>query len=145
MYVDDVTLLGPGVTCTGPTKNFTYTVNPTPNAVATPASQTICSGSAITTIVNSGSVAGTVFNWTRNNTVAVTGIAASGSGNISGSLTNTTNAPVTVTFTITPSYTNAGVTCTGTPVGTRNAELLKLLGRNSRRGTGSNLTSGLDF
>ncbi len=105
-----------GVTCYGPPITATVVVNPVPNAVATPASQTICSGSAITTIVNSGNVAGTVFNWTRDNTVSVTGIAANGAGDISGSLTNTTNAPVTVTFTITPSYTNAGVTCTGASV-----------------------------
>ena len=105
-----------GIVCTGPSKTFTYTVNPTPNAVATPSSQTICSGSAITTIALTGNVVGTVFNWTRDNTVSVTGIANSGAGDISGSLTNTTNAPVTVTFTITPSYTNAGVSCTGTPI-----------------------------
>ena len=104
-----------GTVCTGPSKTFTYTVNPTPNATATPAAQTICSGSAITTIVNSGTVPGTVFNWVRDNPL-VTGIANSGAGNISGSLTNPTNVPVTVTFTVTPSYTNAGVTCTGTPV-----------------------------
>ncbi len=86
----------------GPSEMFTITVNPSPNAVATPSSQTICSGSAITTIVLTGSVTGTTYGWTRNNTGSVTGIAASGSGDISGSLTNTTSAPVTVTFTITP-------------------------------------------
>ncbi len=105
-----------GLTCTGTPKTFTYTVNPTPTATATPASQTICTGSAITTIVNSGTVPGTVYNWTRDNSSTVTGIAASGSGNISGSLTNITNTAITVTFTVTPTYTNAGVTCTGTPV-----------------------------
>jgi Secretion system C-terminal sorting domain/Calx-beta domain len=40
-------------------------------------------------------------DWTRDNTALVTGIAASGSGNITGSLTNTTNAPITVTFNFT--------------------------------------------
>ncbi len=101
-----------GVTCTGTPIQFTITVNPTPNAVATPSSQTICSASAITTIALSGNVSGTTFNWTRDNTVTVTGIAASGSGNISGTLTNTTNAPVTVTFTITPTANG----CPGTPI-----------------------------
>jgi hypothetical protein len=101
-----------GTTCTGTPITFTITVNPTPDATATPASQTICSGSAITTIVLSGSVSGTTYTWSRNNTGTVTGIAASGSGNISGSLTNTTNAPVTVTFTITPSADG----CPGTPI-----------------------------
>ena len=91
-------------------------VNPTPTATSTPASQTLCSGTAITTIVNTGTVTGTVFGWTRDNTVAVTGIAASGTGNISGTPTNTTALPVPVTFTITPTYTNAGTTCTGTAI-----------------------------
>ena len=102
--------------CSATSDPVTVTVNPVPDAVATPSSQSICTGSSITTIVNSGTVSGTVFNWTRDNTIDVTGIAASGSGNISGSLTNTTAAPVTVTFTITPSYTNGEVTCEGTPV-----------------------------
>ncbi|MEQ1675330.1 MAG: PKD-like domain-containing protein [Chitinophagaceae bacterium] len=100
------------VTCTGTPQVFTITVNPTPTAVAAPASQTICSGATITTIALSGAVSGTTFNWTRDNTGTVTGIAASGSGNISGSLTNTTAAPVTVTFTITPTANG----CPGTPI-----------------------------
>ncbi len=99
-------------TCAGTPTTFTYTVNPTPNAIATPASQATCSGSAITTIALSGNVSGTTYNWTRDNTASVTGIAASGSGNISGTLTNTTSAPVTVTFTITPTANG----CTGTPI-----------------------------
>ncbi|MFV8326133.1 PKD-like domain-containing protein [Flavobacterium sp. ZS1P14] len=98
--------------CTGTSITATILVNPTPNAIAAPASQTICSAGAITTIVLSGSVASTTYNWTRDNTAAVTGIAASGAGNISGSLTNTTNAPVTVTFTITPTANG----CNGTPI-----------------------------
>lgn len=89
--------------CTGPTTTATVLVNPTPNAIATPTSQTICSAAAINTIILSGSVSGTAYTWTRDNTVSVTGIAASGTGNISGTLTNTTTAPVTVTYTVTPS------------------------------------------
>jgi len=101
--------------CTGAPYNITVTVNPTPNAVATPASQTICSAASISTIVLTGAVSGTTYAWTRNNTGTVTGIAASGSGNISGTLTNTTNAPITVTFTITPtanSCPGAAITAT---------------------------------
>ncbi|MBL0145728.1 MAG: T9SS type A sorting domain-containing protein [Chitinophagaceae bacterium] len=92
------------------------TVNPIPNAVATPSSQTICSANPITTIILTGNVPGTVYNWSRNNSATVTGIAASGTGDIAGTLTNTTFAPVTVTFTITPTFTNAGTTCTGTSI-----------------------------
>ncbi len=100
------------VICTGTPTSFTITVNPTPNAVAAPASQTICSGATIAPITITGAVSGTTFNWTRNNTATVTGIAASGSGNIAGSLTNTTNAPVVVSFTITPVANG----CTGTSI-----------------------------
>jgi subtilisin-like proprotein convertase family protein len=82
--------------------SFNVIINPVPNAVATPASQTICSANPITDIALTGAVTGTTFSCTRNNTVTVTGIAANGSGNITGTLTNITNAPITVTFTITP-------------------------------------------
>ena len=95
--------------CGGAPITATVLVNPTPNAVATPASQTICSATAISTIELTGYVTGTTYAWTRNNTATVTGIAASGSGNISGTLTNTTFAPITVTFTITPTANG----CTG--------------------------------
>ncbi|WP_035656332.1 hypothetical protein, partial [Flavobacterium enshiense] len=45
------------------TDESTVTVNPVPNANATNSSQTICSGTAITAMVLSGSVASTTFNW----------------------------------------------------------------------------------
>ena len=90
----------------------TITIKPIVDALANPASQTICSGTNISTIAITGTVPSTIFNWARNNTGTVTGIAASGSGDISGSLTNTTTAPVTVTFTITPTANG----CAGTPV-----------------------------
>ena len=46
-------------TCTGAPTTFIITVNPTPVAVATPASQTICSGAAISSIVLSSATSGT--------------------------------------------------------------------------------------
>ncbi|CAM3724136.1 hypothetical protein FSS13T_01550 [Flavobacterium saliperosum S13] len=98
--------------CDGSPIFTTVTVNPTPDVTATNSSQTICSGESIATMTLSGNVVGTVFNWTRNNTVNVTGISASGSGNISGVLTNTTASPVLVTFTLTPTANG----CNGTPV-----------------------------
>lgn len=91
-------------------------VNPIPNVTGTNTAQTVCSGSGLTTITFSGTVTGTTYNWTRNNgdatTGNVTGIGASGSGNISGTLTNTTVSAKTVTFTVTPSASG----CTGTPI-----------------------------
>ena len=133
-------------TCNGTPITATVVVNPIPTVTASTPSQSICSGADISGItfnnpppvavllpnpssdvvpiapktvkgiVFSSFVSGTVLNWTRDNTATVTGIPASGSGNISGTLTNTTSSPVIVTFTITPSYTNAGTTCTGTPI-----------------------------
>jgi gliding motility-associated-like protein len=105
-----------GLTCTGTPRTFTITVNPNPSALINPNAQTICSGAALTPISISGPVAGTIFTWTRDNASTVTGVSASGTGDINGSLTNTTNAPILVTFTITPAFTNAGVTCTGTAI-----------------------------
>jgi hypothetical protein len=93
----------------------TVVVNPVPNATGTPSSQISCTGSPITTIAISSLVPGTTFSWSRNNTSVVTGIAASGTGNsISGTLTNTVSVSVPIQFTITPTFTNSGLTCTGT-------------------------------
>jgi hypothetical protein len=93
---------------------ITITVNPTPSVNAI-ANQTVCNGGSTAAITIAGPVAGTVYNWTNNN--AGIGLAASGTGNI-GAFTaiNNTGSPVTATVTVTPVYTNAGVSCSGTPV-----------------------------
>jgi sugar lactone lactonase YvrE len=96
------------------TLSFSITVNPTPNATATPSTQTICSAGAITPIVLTSNLTGTTYTWSRDNTGTVTGMANSGSGDISGTLSNPTNAPVTVTFTIVP--TGSAGNCPGTPI-----------------------------
>ena len=55
-----------------------------------------------------------MFTWTNNNTSI--GLAASGTGNIASfTALNATNAPVVATIVVTPSYTNGGVTCSGSP------------------------------
>jgi len=87
-------------------------VNLTPNVVATPSAQVICSSESISTIALTGNVSGTNYAWTRDNSISVTGIPVSGVGDITGALTNTTNAPVLVTFTITPSTND----CSGNPI-----------------------------
>ena len=97
--------------CNPASATGTITVNPIPDAVATPASQTVCSKANIATIVLSGAVTGTSFDWTRDNP-GILGIPTSGTGNISGALTNNGTVPVTVTFTITPRANN----CYGTPI-----------------------------
>ena len=101
--------------CAGPSFTATVQVYPPATATALPASQSACSNNAITPIILSGAISGTVFNWTRDNTATVTGIAAGGSGDISGTLVNTTASPVTVTFTIIPTANGcAGTAATAT-------------------------------
>ena len=108
--------------CTNISTAIEITINPIPVATATNNSQTICSGSAFSTIVigTSNSVANTTYSWVRNNgslsAGSVTGLASSGAGNIVGAaLTNTTTAPVTVTFTIIPTGPTPTF-CEGVPI-----------------------------
>ncbi|MFM6925724.1 MAG: hypothetical protein ACKOU7_09515, partial [Ferruginibacter sp.] len=101
--------------CTDSTAGVTktITVNPVPDVVQ-PSNQTLCNGASTGAVSFSGAVAGTVYSWTNSNTTI--GLGASGSGNIpSFTATNSGTTAVTSTITVTPSYTNAGVTCTGTP------------------------------
>ncbi|MFZ2899455.1 MAG: hypothetical protein WA004_12575, partial [Saprospiraceae bacterium] len=98
-----------GGTCTGAPITFTYTVNPTPS-VNNPGNQIVCAGAPVT--VNfTGSVGGTVYNWTNSNTSI--GLAASGSGNISFTTVNNTGVTQVATIVVTPSYSNASTTCPG--------------------------------
>ncbi len=100
-----------GTSCAGTPITYTYTVNPTPT-VNTVATQTLCVGTPAT-VSHAGTVANTVYSWTNSNTAI--GLPASGTGSLSFTPTNTGTTPITATITVTPSYTNAGVTCTGTP------------------------------
>jgi YVTN family beta-propeller protein len=82
------------------------TVNPTPD-INQVSDQIVCNNSSVTAINFSGSVAGTVFNWTNNNPSI--GLAASGNGNIASfSATNSGSLPVTATVTVTPSTVGGG-------------------------------------
>jgi hypothetical protein len=103
-----------GVTCTGTAKTFTITVNPTAT-ISTITDQVICNNSSTSKVTfGSPTIGGTIaYNWTNDQTSI--GLAASGSGDIVAfTATNTGTAPVTATITVTPSYMNGGVTCTGT-------------------------------
>jgi len=86
--------------CPGSPQTFNITVNPTPTANV-PTSQTVCNGFSTTTVTFSGTVAGTTYAWTNNNTSI--GLGASGSGNIpSFTALNTGNSPVVATITVIP-------------------------------------------
>ncbi|WP_346861882.1 HYR domain-containing protein [uncultured Draconibacterium sp.] len=96
--------------CDGTPVDVVVTVNPVPNVVATPASETVCSGNA-SNISLSGSVAGTTFSWIVNQSGA-TGASAGSGTTISHTLTATGSSTGTVTYTVTPSANG----CNGIPV-----------------------------
>ena len=101
-----------GISCNGTVDQFTITVNPTPT-VAALANQVVCNGSPTTAVSFTGTVAGTVFNWTNNATTI--GLAASGSGNIASfNAVNNGNNPVVAQVNVTPTYALNGVSCSGT-------------------------------
>ena len=85
-------------------------VNPTPRLTAV-SNSIICNGSS-NTIALTGPVTGSVYSWTNDNTAI--GLGASGTGNISFTATNAGPDPITASISVTPSFTNAGLTCTGT-------------------------------
>ncbi|HNY03737.1 MAG TPA: hypothetical protein PKG48_14160, partial [Bacteroidales bacterium] len=104
----------------GPSRSLTLSINPVPDAVATPASPwTICSGGTATISLTStitGTIGSTTFNWSG---------AAVNPGNIVPSFpggstlsqivqpfSNSSNNPENVVFTITPTSNN----CTGAPI-----------------------------
>lgn len=81
----------------------TITGRPIPVGVAGVTTQEICSGQvADISFTTSNAVSGTTFAWTRTNTTTVTGLPASGSGDISAALTSSSAVAQTVTFTIVP-------------------------------------------
>jgi hypothetical protein len=87
--------------CTGVTKTFTVTVNPTPKLSSSLTPSAICSATAFAYTATSATT-GTAFSWTR---AAVTGISqTAGSGTsatVNETLTNTTTAPINVKYVFT--------------------------------------------
>src|SRR6185437_465942 len=89
--------------CSGPAFTYTVTVNPTPT-VTSAASTTICNSTAQNYAITSN-VSGDTFSWGRAAVAGISNAAVSGqtSSTITETLVNTTNAPVAVTYIITPS------------------------------------------
>jgi hypothetical protein len=114
VYTITPTYVNGSDTCTGTPVTTMVNVNPIPDAVVSPVSQTICSGATIDSITFSSTVPGATCRWTRDNIGAISGtIGTAGVKTIKGVLHNNTNVPILVTFTVTPVYTNGGVTCFG--------------------------------
>jgi alpha-tubulin suppressor-like RCC1 family protein len=96
--------------CAGTPISVTVTVNPTPVAIATPASQTICSGGT-TSIALTSNVAGTTFSWAVAQ-INVKGASAGSGSSIAQTLTATSTLPGIAVYTITPTANG----CTGSPI-----------------------------
>jgi hypothetical protein len=113
--------------CRGPQASITLTVEPSAVSVTTNATSDICSGSAINLTFTSPTYANgattnpvVTFSYTM---VAATGISGNTLGNnlaegtvITDVLINTTDAPITVNYKVTPRASGAsnGAGCTGT-------------------------------
>lgn len=120
--------------------NVSLTVNPIPNVLVSTSSQQICNGNNISAINFSGSVSGTAFNWVRDNPSVTGAIANSGAGNITGTLTNNSFVPVTVTFTITPEANGCyGTSATATVLVKPSADVIPSLA-NQTICSGENIT-----
>ena len=77
--------------------------------------QSICHGDSL--VVNFSPTAQDVsFNWTMSGNAFVSGLAGSGSGNISALLQNHTAATQNLDITAIPTYTSGGYACHGNPV-----------------------------
>ena len=100
------------VQCTGPTETFTITVNPTAQ-VNEVASQVLCNTESTDAInFSTENLDGTTtYAWTNNNTA--TGLEASGNGNIPSFTATAGTSPEVSTITVTPTYTNNEISCTG--------------------------------
>jgi gliding motility-associated-like protein len=95
--------------CGSTTANSSITIKPTPT-VDDITNQQKCKGQTSDAIAFSGTVAGTVFNWTNSNTNI--GLASTGSGNINPFIvTNTGTTVLTATIKVTPTFNG----CSGTP------------------------------
>ncbi|MFV8391884.1 PKD-like domain-containing protein [Flavobacterium sp. LB2P6] len=99
--------------CFGTPKTFTITVKPSPAVTFSQPNQVICSGSSSSSVNLTSTTAGTTFSWTAIQPTGITGVATSGGNPIPvQTLTNTTNAPIAVTY-LAKAELNSGISCEG--------------------------------
>ncbi len=99
--------------CSGLTQSFTITVNPSPIVSFSTTNQTICSGDTSALVTLSSTTSGATFSWTAVQPAGITTVATSGLGTIPAqTLTNTTNAPITITYAAVATTNDASV-CQG--------------------------------
>ena len=97
--------------CEGEPTSFTITVNPAV-VMENVDNMIVCSENEVNIPFSTSIVDGEVtYSWTNSNTAI--GLAAEGTGNISFVSANTNGEPIVATITVTPHYTNNGITCDG--------------------------------
>lgn len=100
-----------GTNCPGNPITYQITVNPIPQ-VTNLTNQVVCAGQQTSSVLLGGTVAGSNYTWTNNN--INTGLSASGSSTVPVFVgSNATNGPIVSTVTVTPTFTNNQVLCTG--------------------------------
>ena len=97
-------------TCVGLSDTFTITINPIP-VIDPIAPIEVCNGDLVD-VLFSGS--GTEYTWVNDN--VLTGLSASGTGDISFTSSNGGNVIEVSTVTVTPSFILNGVSCSGAPL-----------------------------
>jgi uncharacterized protein (TIGR02145 family) len=103
--------INPLDTCRGIPETFTITVNPEPN-VNLVSDKVYCNGILTSPIPLTGTVTGTVYNWTNSNPSI--GLNGNGIGDILAFTTsNPGPIPVTATINISPTFTYLSKTCPG--------------------------------
>lgn len=91
-------------------QNVTVTVNPKPSLSSSLTPPSICTGTAFTYTPTSLS-SGAAFTWARAAVTGISNLAATGSGNVNETLTNTTTSPISVTYV----YITTANGCTNAP------------------------------
>jgi gliding motility-associated-like protein len=108
--VTPINLFG-GLSCMGQSGNFSITVNPSPS-INTITDKILCAETNSPLLIFSGNANG--YSWTNSNTSI--GLGSSGTGNIGSFLTqNNLSSLISANINVIPSFTNAGITCQGTP------------------------------
>ena len=105
-------------TCIGSQFTITVEVYPKPNVIFDLANQTICNNTTTSLVTLSSSLPGALtYAWTANIPVGISGAIASGTNTIPvQTLVNSTNAPLTITYTAAATFTSNGNSCTGNDV-----------------------------
>ena len=99
------------LSCEGPSKDFTITVNPTAQ-VDNPGTQILCNQAPASVYFTTDRTGGsTSYSWTNDNPSI--GLGASGNGNLSFTATNTGTSPISANIEVTPTFSNGGENCSG--------------------------------